>query len=341
MCLVWWKSQQGFTGAAKYGRVFPSKTLRNVPAFARASAQAYARANARAKAKGGGVIPDGCGMGVTSMFCPGNCPGRMRMGSCPGWGFVRAHRWQTHGFCLGTGMGICLGTWMGFCLGTWMGFCLGTWMGFCLGTWMGFCLGTWMGFCLGTWMGFCLGISMAIWRSACIHVWANSSKLANPMIAKPHPDAPIQVPGQNLIQMPGQNPIQMPGQNPIQRPRQNPIQRPGQNPIQVPRQRPGKTSGMTGAHSHSARVKKIEVTPTPHPLHTHFLVSLHPLSLLPGHLPGHMPGQKLGHFSRFLTGIPFHSQVQQPLNECSLYYKTPSLLIAILNVAVYNDHCFL
>ena len=49
-------------------------------------------------------------MGVTSMFCPGNCPGRMRMGSCPGWGFVRAHRWQTHGFCLGTGMGFCLGT---------------------------------------------------------------------------------------------------------------------------------------------------------------------------------------------------------------------------------------
>ena len=230
-------------------------------------------------------------MGVTSMFCPGNCPGRMRMGSCPGWGFVRAHRWQTHGFCLVTGMG--------------------------------FCLGTWMGFCLGTWMGFCLGISMAIWRSACIHVWANSSKLANPMIAKPHPDAPIQVPGQNLIQMPGQNPIQMPGQNPIQipglnpiqipglipiqmsgqnpiqRPRQNPIQRPGQNPIQVPRQCLGKTSGMTGAHSHSARVKKIEVTPTPHPLHTHFLVSPHPLSLL--------PGQKPGHFSRFLTGIPFHT----------------------------------
>ena len=33
--------------------------------------------------------------------------------------------------------------------------------------------------------------------------YANSSKLANPMIAKPHPDAPIQVPGQNLIQMPG------------------------------------------------------------------------------------------------------------------------------------------
>ena len=52
-----------------YGRVFPSKTLRNVPAFARAFAQAYARANARAKAKGGGVIPEsgGCGMGVVSM----------------------------------------------------------------------------------------------------------------------------------------------------------------------------------------------------------------------------------------------------------------------------------
>ena len=48
-----------------YGRVFPSKTLRNVPAFARAFAQAYARANAQAKEKGGGVIPEsGCEVGV-------------------------------------------------------------------------------------------------------------------------------------------------------------------------------------------------------------------------------------------------------------------------------------
>ena len=83
-----------------YGRVFPQK----LPAFA----QAYARA----KAKGGGVIPEsGCGIGVTSMFCPG----RMRMGSYPGWGFVWAHG----RFCPGTSMA---GTWiypMGFCLGTW------------------------------------------------------------------------------------------------------------------------------------------------------------------------------------------------------------------------------
>ena len=44
-----------------YGRVFPSKTLRDVPAFARA----YAWANARAKAKGGGAIPEsGCEVGV-------------------------------------------------------------------------------------------------------------------------------------------------------------------------------------------------------------------------------------------------------------------------------------
>ena len=50
---------------------------------------------------GGGVIPEsGCEVGVTSMFCPGNCPGRMRMGSCPGWGFVWAHGWPW-------------GTWMG------------------------------------------------------------------------------------------------------------------------------------------------------------------------------------------------------------------------------------
>ena len=43
-----------------YGRVFPSKTLRNVPAFA--------RANAQAKEKGGGVIPEsGCEVGVAWM----------------------------------------------------------------------------------------------------------------------------------------------------------------------------------------------------------------------------------------------------------------------------------
>ena len=72
---------------------------------------------------------------------------------------------------------------------------------------------------------------------------------------------------------------------------------PGQEPILIlPGQLPG---------------QNIEVTSMPHPLHAHFLVSPHPLSLLPWHLPGHMPGQmpgqKPGHFSRFLTGIPFHS----------------------------------
>ena len=56
------------TIAAEYGRVFPSKTLRNVKAFARAFAQAYARANAQAKEKGGGVIPEsGCEVGVAWM----------------------------------------------------------------------------------------------------------------------------------------------------------------------------------------------------------------------------------------------------------------------------------
>ena len=119
-------------------------------------------------------------------------------------------------------------------------------------------------------------------------MWAKLIKASkNPMIAKhypeaqarTHPDAsiqmsgqnPIQRPGQKPIQMPGQNPIQRPGQNPVQMPGQNPIQMPGQNPIQVPRQCPGQTSGMTGAHSHSARVKKIEVTPTAHPLHRYHL----------------------------------------------------------------------
>ena len=60
-----------------YGRVFPSKTLRNVLAFTQAFAQAYARVNARAKEKGGEVIPEsGCGMGVTSIFLPGH-PGHL------------------------------------------------------------------------------------------------------------------------------------------------------------------------------------------------------------------------------------------------------------------------
>ena len=36
------------------------------------------------------------------MFCPGNCPGRMRMGSCPGWGFAWAHGW---GFAWAHGWG--------------------------------------------------------------------------------------------------------------------------------------------------------------------------------------------------------------------------------------------
>ena len=154
----------------------------------------------------------GCGMGVTSMFCPGNCLGRMRMGSCPGWGFAQAHGWQTHGFCLGTGMGFCLGTWMGFCLGTHIcldgvlpghmdrvlpghmdgvlpghmdgrGFAWAHgWPGFCPGTWMGFCLGTWMRFCLGTWMGFCLGISMGIWMGVC----PGMEKMLHPCEGKTH-----------------------------------------------------------------------------------------------------------------------------------------------------------
>ena len=56
-----------------YGRILPSKTLRNVPAFSRAFAQAYAQAYARAKTqakeKVGGVIPESrCGMGVNSIF---------------------------------------------------------------------------------------------------------------------------------------------------------------------------------------------------------------------------------------------------------------------------------
>ena len=77
----------------QYGRVFPSKTLRNVPAFA----QAYARANARAKVKGGGVyqkvgvkwVWHGCDLYVL----PRQLPGQNENG---------------------------LLSWMGFCPGTWM-----------------------------------------------------------------------------------------------------------------------------------------------------------------------------------------------------------------------------
>ena len=90
----------GFAKAHGYGRVFPSKTLRNVPAFARAFTQAYARANARAKAKGGGVMGviwvwHGCDLYVL----PRQLPGQNENG---------------------------LLSWMGFCPGTWMGFRPGT-----------------------------------------------------------------------------------------------------------------------------------------------------------------------------------------------------------------------
>ena len=99
--------------------------------------------------------------------------------------------------------------------------------------WHMFCLGIWM----GTWIRFCPGISMGFGQGILVGIWMG--------VARHGEDAPY---------MPGLNPIKMPRQN----------------PIQVPRQCPGKTSGMTGAHSHSARVKKIRchthTTPTSHPL---------------------------------------------------------------------------
>ena len=146
---------------------------------------------------------------------------------------------------------------------------------------------------------------------------------------------PSMCPGKTPFMCPGKTPS-MPRQNPIHVPRQNPIHVPKQNPIHVPRQNP---IGYPCACHPCARAKphlcartkphpgqepililpgqlpgqNIEVTPMSHPLHAHFLVSPHPLSLLPWHLPGHMPGQmpgqKPGHFSRFLTGIPFHNYV--------------------------------
>ena len=104
-------------------------------------------------------------------------------------------------------------------------------------------------------------------------------------------------------------PIKMPRQNPIHVPRQNPaIHVPGQNPIQDRSPFsfcPGNCLGKNRGHTHA----------TPH-----FIVSPHPLSLLPWHLPGHMPGkmpgQKPGHFSRFLLRIPFHTGHTLSFNGC-------------------------
>ena len=93
--------------ALEYGRVFLSKTLRNVPAFS------------RAKEKGGGVIPES-GCGVLYFF-------------------TRAE-WEWAPEVLPRHLdGVCLGTWMWFCPGILIGFCPGILIGFCPGILMGFC----------------------------------------------------------------------------------------------------------------------------------------------------------------------------------------------------------
>ena len=250
------------------------------------------------------MIPEsGCGVGVISIFfirtewewapvMPEVLPAGIWMGFCPGI-------WM--GFCPGIWMGFCPGIWMGFCPGIWMGFCPGIWMGFCPDIWMGFCLGIWMGFCPGIWMRFCPGTWMGhrsgygvlpdggtgillasmcfahTWMEHLPHAGANTHPDAHrDAWAKPHPCAQAK-PWISMSMCPGKP-------HPCARTKPHP----GQEPILIlPGQLPG---------------QNIEVTPMPHPLHAHFLVSPHPLSLLPWHLPGHMPGQMPGTFLKVFDG---------------------------------------
>ena len=65
--------------------VWPSKTLVFAQAYALANA---GHAGAKVERRWGNTrkwVCSGCGMGVTSMFCPGNCPGRIGMSA---WVFL-------------------------------------------------------------------------------------------------------------------------------------------------------------------------------------------------------------------------------------------------------------
>ena len=106
-------------------------------------------------------------MGVTSMFCPGNCPGRMRMGSCSGWG-----TWM--GFCLGIMDGVLPGHMDGVLPGHMDGVLRSTWMGFCLhGHMDGVLPGHMDGVLLGHLDGHLSGWVLApAWGRCSIYVWA-------------------------------------------------------------------------------------------------------------------------------------------------------------------------
>ena len=136
----------------------------------------------------------------------------------------------------------------------------------CTGIWMGFCPGIWMRFCPGTYMGVCNhGILLASMIEFCkmpgqtpIYMHLDARAKPHPCAqAKPHPDARAK-PHPEARETPHPDARENP--HPDARAKPHPDAR--ANPIQVPRQCPGKTSGMTGTHSHSAQ----EVTPTPHPL---------------------------------------------------------------------------
>ena len=149
-----------------YGRVFPSKTLRNVPAFA----QAYARANARAKEKGGGVIPEsGCG----PLFF---YPGRMGMGSwgfaralpgvlngASGWVFVRASGW---GFARASGGGFARASGWGFARASGWGFAWASGWGFARASGWGFAWASGWGFARASGWGFAWALGWGFARAS-------------------------------------------------------------------------------------------------------------------------------------------------------------------------------
>ena len=232
-------------------------------------------------------------MGVTSMFCPGNCRGRMRMGSCLGWGFVRAHGW---GFARGRHMDI---QW-GFARASGRGFARASGWSF-------------PGHLDEVLPGHLYG-GLQSWDFASFDDRDAGANTATPIYmhldaqakphpcartkphpcarAKPHPDAPSRGPGKTPSRCPGKTPSRCPGKTPSRCPGKTPSRCPGKTPSRCPgKPHPG-PQAMPGQNLRHDR--------NPFPFcpggHTHTTLSPHPLSLF--------PGQKPGHFSRFLTGIP-------------------------------------
>ena len=211
-------------------------------------------------------------------------------------------------------MGHCLGTWMGFCPGIWMGLCPGIWMGFCLGLWMGFCPGIWMKFCPGTWMGVFPGTDLDMgfypgtwmgasgWSFAIMGFCPVAITFAHAWMEHlPHAGANTH-PGKTTSKCPS---MHVPRQNSIHVPRQ----KPHWVSMCLPSMCPGKTPSMCPDKGQEPIHK--------HRGHTHAIPTSHPLS---GIIPppftfalafawADTGANAQGHFSRFLTGIPFHIHV--------------------------------